>query len=101
MSWFLYKSTNLEFWLITNASECHAYTGMMATRRLRSATSSKSLLAAPPDFDDLLETSTQEVILTDANGTEYAKASVPDLLTRVRIWINHPTEPDKVVIGLG
>ncbi len=57
--------------------------------------------AGPPKFDGFLETPGYRVDLFDANMPEILSMEVPGLRTRVRIWTNHPTEPDDVVVALG
>lgn len=57
--------------------------------------------AQPPKFDGVLETPEHRVDLFDANLPEILSMEVPRVRTRVRIWTNHPTEPDDVVIALG
>jgi hypothetical protein len=57
--------------------------------------------AAPPKFDGFLDTPQYRVVLSDANMPEILSMEVPGVRTRVRIWTNHPTEPDDVVIALG
>lgn len=57
--------------------------------------------AAPPKFDGCLDTPEYRVVLSDANMPEILSMAVPGVRTRVRIWTNHPTEPDDVVIALG
>jgi hypothetical protein len=59
-----------------------------------------ALPAGPPKFDGYLETPEQRVDLFDANMPEILSMQVPGLQTRVRIWTNHPTEPDNVIIAL-
>jgi hypothetical protein len=54
-----------------------------------------------PKFDGLLDTPEYRVVLSDANMPEILSMEVPGAQTRVRIWTNHPTEPDDVVIELG
>lgn len=54
-----------------------------------------------PTFDKILNTPDRIVILFDANMPEIMKAEVESTETRVRIWTNHPTEPDEIVIALG
>ncbi|TYR32849.1 hypothetical protein FY036_10155 [Mesorhizobium microcysteis] len=54
-----------------------------------------------PKFDGMLDTPGCRVILSDANMPEILSMDVPGVRTRVRIWTNHPTEPDDVVIALG
>lgn len=57
--------------------------------------------AKPPKFDGVLETPEYRVDLFDANTPEILSMEVPGMRTRVRIWTNHPTEPDDVIIALG
>ncbi len=40
-------------------------------------------------------------MLYDANTPRLGAFPVADTRTRIRIWINHPSEPDEVVIGVG
>ncbi|MBW9063183.1 hypothetical protein JNB71_07620 [Rhizobium herbae] len=54
-----------------------------------------------PDFDGILNTPNNEPILFDAIEPEFAIAQVPSAKTRIRIWIDHPTEPENVVIAWG
>lgn len=54
-----------------------------------------------PDFDGMLNTPNQELILFDANEPQYAIARVLSTKTRVRVWIDHPMEPENVVIAWG
>ncbi|MGE0500896.1 MAG: hypothetical protein AB7I79_04460 [Rhizobiaceae bacterium] len=55
----------------------------------------------PPKFDGMLNTPARVVLLFDANMPEIMRADVAGDETRVRIWTNHPTEPDDIVIALG
>lgn len=57
--------------------------------------------AKPPKFDGMLNTPEYRVVLSDANMPEILSMAVPGVRTRVRIWTNHQTEPDDVVIALG
>ena len=57
--------------------------------------------AKRPDFDGTLNTPNKEIILFDADEPQYAIADVPSLKTRIRVWIDHPTEPENVVIAWG
>ncbi|TKT80051.1 hypothetical protein [Aquamicrobium sp. LC103] len=54
-----------------------------------------------PRFDGMLQTPEHKVILFDVNTPEILSMDVSETKTRVRIWTNHPTQPDDVVIGLG
>jgi hypothetical protein len=55
----------------------------------------------PLRFDGILEVPSHRVVLFDVHMPEIVAADVPGSRTRVRIWTNHPTEPDDVVIALG
>ena len=52
-----------------------------------------------PDFDGILNTPNNELILFDAIEPEFASAHVPSTKTRIRVWIDHPIEPENVVIA--
>jgi hypothetical protein len=54
-----------------------------------------------PDFDGFVSTPSRELILFDAEMPEIMRAAVPSRDTRLRIWMNHPTQPDDVVIAIG
>lgn len=51
-----------------------------------------------PDHDGILETPHRLLMLSDALS-DIADIPVGGVRTRIRIWVNHPTEPDHVVIG--
>jgi hypothetical protein len=57
--------------------------------------------ATEPAFDGMLNTPDNKIILFDAVEPEMASAHVPATQTRIRIWTNHPTEPDDVTIAWG
>lgn len=54
-----------------------------------------------PDFDGMLNTPNNGLILFDAINPEFAIATVPSTKTRIRVWIDHPSEPENVVIAWG
>jgi hypothetical protein len=54
-----------------------------------------------PAFDGMLETPSRIVIVATSERKTLLDSSVPGMGTRVRIWVNHPNEPDKVIVGLG
>ena len=56
---------------------------------------------ALPACDVTLKTPDREVIVWTVEDETIFRVDVPDAETRVRIWVNHPTEPDKVIVGLG
>ncbi len=55
----------------------------------------------PPSSTAMLDTPEYRVVISDALTPEMLNAVVPSIRTRVRIWTNHKTEPDDVVIALG
>jgi hypothetical protein len=54
-----------------------------------------------PDYDGMLETPNKVVLLFDAEVDEFMSIEVSTHKTRIRVWINHPTQPDEVVIAVG
>lgn len=52
-------------------------------------------------FDGHLETPERRLELTTAAGDIVLETKVQSALTRVRIWSDHPKEPEHVFIGLG
>ena len=54
-----------------------------------------------PAFDAMLETPGHVVIVSTVEHETILREPVRAPFTRVRVWVNHPTEPDKVTIGLG
>ena len=53
-----------------------------------------------PAFDGILETPNRVVVISTILWDRVLEAAVPDTMTRIRIWINHPTEPDRIGVGL-
>ena len=51
-------------------------------------------------FDGILETPNRAVVVSTVESEIVLELPVPNTRTRVRIWVNHPTEPDDVAIGL-
>jgi hypothetical protein len=51
-------------------------------------------------FDGMLETPHRVVVVSTVEGDTVVRTVVPDTHTRLRIWLNRPKEPDKVVIGV-
>ena len=54
-----------------------------------------------PAFDGFLETPNRKVVVWTNEWDKVLETSVPTSRTRIRIWTNHPTEPDDVHIGVG
>jgi hypothetical protein len=54
-----------------------------------------------PAFDGYLPTPERSIVVSTVEREIVLSARVSDRETRIRVWTNHPTEPDKVVIGWG
>jgi len=54
-----------------------------------------------PAFVGTLSTPNHTVVVSTAEGKTVLEAQVSGPNTFVRIWVNRPQEPDKVIIGLG
>jgi len=54
-----------------------------------------------PAFDGDLETPHGAVTVSTVEGNAILESKVLETRTRVRIWVNHPRWPDKVVVGVG
>ena len=53
-----------------------------------------------PAFDGNLETPSGVVTITFVGGRQVLREPVSGRNARVRVWTNHPNEPDEVIIGL-
>src|SRR5215218_9306222 len=51
-------------------------------------------------FDGELDTPARTLTVSTVNQGKILATRVPTGSTRVRIWVNHPTLPDNVIIGL-
>ena len=54
-----------------------------------------------PAFHGLLKTPNCRIVLHTAEDETILQATVPQRETVVRIWVNHPSQPDRVIVGLG
>lgn len=52
-----------------------------------------------PVFQGKLKTPTRRIALESVDGHTVLEAPVPQLETTIRIWTNHESEPDKVIVG--
>lgn len=52
-----------------------------------------------PAFEGKLKTPTRKISLESVDGHAVLEAPVPQLETTIRIWTNHKSEPDKVIVG--
>ena len=55
----------------------------------------------PPAFHGMLATPNRAVVVTNVERDAVLETAVPETRTRVRIWVDEPIEPEKVVVGLG
>lgn len=62
---------------------------------------SEITMATPPTFDGILNTPDKMLVFFDANDPKFASLSVPTIKTRIRVWIDHPTQPENVVVAWG
>ena len=53
-----------------------------------------------PAFNGDLETPNRAVVVSTVERETVLESDVADTRTHVRIWLNHPRWPDKVVIGV-
>jgi len=55
---------------------------------------------SPPAFSGSLETPNLKVIIRDVEGRIILECRTSSLDTNLRIWVNDPVEPDKIVVGI-
>jgi hypothetical protein len=53
----------------------------------------------PPAFQGKLKTPTRKISLESVDGHTVLDAPVLQMETTVRIWTNHESEPDRVIVG--
>ncbi|MEZ5764289.1 MAG: hypothetical protein R3D69_08580 [Xanthobacteraceae bacterium] len=58
-------------------------------------------IAETPAFDGMLDTPSRVVEISTSEREVLLKSAVPRNLTRVRIWTDHPSEPDHILVVLG
>jgi hypothetical protein len=69
--------------------------------RIAIGSSEQIALASKPTFDGELATPSRVVSVDIVPGRKIMEQHVPSSKTRIRIWVNHPLEPNNVTIGLG
>lgn len=62
---------------------------------------SELAMPMPPTFDGILNTPDKRLVFFDANVPSFASLPVTTVKTRIRIWIDHPTQPEHVVVAWG
>jgi hypothetical protein len=54
-----------------------------------------------PAFHGKLKTPNYQIVLHTAEAETILQATVPRRETIVRIWVNDPRQPDRVIVGVG
>jgi hypothetical protein len=54
-----------------------------------------------PAFHGKLKTPNYQIVLHTAEDETILQATVPRWETIVRIWVNRPSQPDQVIVGIG
>ena len=62
---------------------------------------SRDALPEPPAFDGVLDTPSRIIELSTSEWQILTRHVVPTHLTRVRIWTDHPSEPEHILVVLG
>ena len=52
-------------------------------------------------FEGDLETPSRAVVVSTVEREVVLEVAVPKTLTHIRIWMNHPRWPDRIIVGLG
>jgi hypothetical protein len=73
---------------------------MDGTTKITLGTSPEVDPGQSPVFEGMLKTPSHQIVVRTVRGETILGASVPTRQTRIRIWIDRPTEPDSVVIGI-
>jgi hypothetical protein len=59
---------------------------------------------SPPDmtlaFDGEIQVPSRVLALTDTEWTTYWRRSIGAVAAHVRVWVNHLTEPDRVIVHI-
>ena len=53
-----------------------------------------------PVFDGILRTPSRKLTVRTVLGVTLLEMLVPATETRLRIWVNDPTEPDRISVGI-
>jgi hypothetical protein len=54
-----------------------------------------------PTFRGILKTPNRRIALRSVIGQTILETPVPEQQTIVRVWVNDPSEPDQVIVGIG
>jgi len=53
----------------------------------------------PPAFEAVLRTPSRRIAVCSVLGESILDAGVDGQRTRVRVWLNDPVEPDRIIVG--
>ena len=56
-------------------------------------------MSSQPAFEGMLDTPSRLVVISTVDDETILKLPVPKAKMRVKIWTNHASEPDKVIVG--
>lgn len=54
----------------------------------------------PPAFDATLATPSREIVVTTVERETILSENVPGTVTRIRAWVNRPSMPDQIIVGV-
>jgi hypothetical protein len=54
-----------------------------------------------PVYEGMLQTPLRHVIIYSVLGQSLLETPVQQELTKIKIWVNHVREPDKIMVGVG
>lgn len=63
--------------------------------------STEDTVPEAPAFDGILDTPNKAVEVSTSEKQILMRCDVASRFTRVRVWTDHPTEPEKVFVTLG
>ena len=53
-----------------------------------------------PQFEGLLRTPNRKLAVRTVHGVTLLEMPVPTTETRLRVWVNDPSEPDRIAVGV-
>jgi hypothetical protein len=63
--------------------------------------SDQEVLAGAPAFDGMIDTPSKALEVSTSERQILLRCEVASYLTRVRVWTDHPSEPEKIFVALG
>lgn len=55
---------------------------------------------AQPEFEGLLSTPSRKLVVRTVQGVTLLEMPVQSAETKLRIWVNDPSEPDRIAVGI-